>query len=85
MANLFKRYESEAYPGIFTVVCEDHVEDIHKYGQGSSIEEAREAWGQIIVEDVDDHIYDFEHAGLIDHDTADNCFTDIDGLSYLPV
>lgn len=84
MANLFKRYESESYPGQFHVVCEDDVETAGKYGWGHTLEEARQAWGELVVERVDDHIFDMRAAGQIDHLTADLCFTDIDGLAYLP-
>lgn len=84
MANLLKRIESEPYPGIFTVVAEDDVEDIQKYGQGTTIELAREQWGYLIVERVDDSIFDLREAGAIDAETADECFTDIDGLTYIP-
>ena len=84
MANLLNRIESEPFPGIFTVVCEDDVEDLQKYGQGSTIEAAREQWGFLIVEHVDDVIFDLRAAGVIDAETADECFTDIDGLTYIP-
>lgn len=84
MANLFQRYETEAYPGIWTVVCEDDVEDLQKYGQGGTLEAARENWGELVVERVDDHIHDMRSAGTIDYLTANDCFNDIDGLAWLP-
>lgn len=84
MANLLNRLENESYPGRFSVVAEDDVENPQRYGWGSTLEEAREAWGNLIVERVDDFIYDWRAAGTIDSLTADECFTDIDGLAYLP-
>lgn len=84
MANLLNRYESESYPGQFCVVAEDHVEDGSKYGWGRSLEEARAAWGELIVEHVDDYLYDLHQAGAIDDLTATESFVSIDGIAWLP-
>lgn len=84
MANLLKRIEGEPYPGIFTVYCEDDVEDLSKYGQGPTLEEARADWGEKLVERVDDHIFDSKVAGEIDWFTANDVFNALDELTWLP-
>ena len=59
-------------------------ENAELYGYGASKEEALEQLGIAIVERVDDHIYDLAHDHIISQETADECFVDIDGLTYLP-
>ena len=84
MANLFVRYESESYPGEYHCVCQDDVERADRYGWGHTLEEAQLAWGELVVERVDDHIYDMHAAGELTKEEADEAFTAIDGLAYLP-
>jgi hypothetical protein len=78
VANLFARYEGESYPGQFHVVCEDDVENPQRYGWGHSHQEALAAWAEVVLERVDDHLYDLRAAGVIDPQVAEACFTDID-------
>ena len=54
------------------------------YGYGATKEEALEELGKVIVEHVDDAVYVLAEEHQISQETADNCFVDIDGLSYLP-
>jgi predicted RNase H-like HicB family nuclease len=54
------------------------------YAYGATKEEALEQLGFAIVEHVDDHIYDLAEQHKISQETADECFVDIDGLTYLP-
>lgn len=84
MANLLNRRESEPYPGIFTVCCDGHEEEPTKWGQGPTLKEAQADWGERLVERVDDHIFDLRAAGEIDFLTANDCYNDIDGLTWLP-
>ena len=84
MANLLKRYEGESYPGQFHCVCEDDVEVGHRYGWGQTMKEAQEAWGELVLERMDDHIHDLMTSGAISKEDAEETWTSIDGLAYLP-
>lgn len=55
-------------------------EDGQLYGYGETKGEALAELGGIILERVDDHLYDLVKAGCVD----DDVFTEIDGLAYLP-
>lgn len=59
-------------------------ENSELYGYGATRDEALEQLGAVIVEHVDDHVYDLAEQHKISQDVADECFTDIDGLTYLP-
>jgi hypothetical protein len=84
MANLFERYEAESYPGQFHVVCQDDVECASAYGWGHTLEEARAAWGESLLERVDDVIFDLAASGAISQEIAQECFVSIDGIAWLP-
>ena len=54
------------------------------YGYGATPAEALEQLGDVIVEHVDDHLYDMREAGLWPAEALDEAFVSIDGLAYLP-
>lgn len=51
---------------------------------GETAEEAREALGQVLLERINDHLFDLLRTGAISQEIADECFVSIDGLDYLP-
>jgi hypothetical protein len=81
MANLFERYEGESYPGQCHVVCQDDVEIPNRYGWGRTLEEARDAWGEVVLERVDDHIHDLMTSAAISKEDAEAAWTAIDVAS----
>ena len=62
----------------------DGNEEAGQYGYGSTETEALDALGEILVEHVDDHIHDLKTSGAISEEIAEECFTAIDSLAYLP-
>jgi hypothetical protein len=63
---------------------EGREENERLYGYGETRGEALMELGAAIVERVDDHLYDMAESGAISQDVADECFVDIDGLTYVP-
>jgi hypothetical protein len=59
-------------------------EDTTLYGYGETREEALNILGEAIRGHVDDAIFDMRAAGQISAEIAEICFTDIDGLDWLP-
>lgn len=59
-------------------------EDRDLYGLGETKEEALKVLGEAIVEHVDDAIFDLAASGAIPQEIAQECFTSIDGLTYVP-
>ena len=59
-------------------------EDGKLYGYGATEQEALDALGEVILERVDDAIYDLEHAGAISKEDALEAFVSIDGIAYVP-
>jgi hypothetical protein len=68
----------------YVAYVEGQEERAELYGFGETREEALAELGVSIVERVDDRLFDLRESGAIDQATADECFTDIDGLAYLP-
>lgn len=62
----------------------DGQEEAGEYGYGATETEALDALGEILVEHVDDAIFDLAASGAISQELAQECFTAIDGLTYVP-
>ena len=76
-ATPMRNYDYQAY-------VQGQEESADLYGYGATPAEALEQLGNVIVEHVDDYLYDMREASLWPAEAIDEAFVSIDGLAYLP-